>query len=957
MPRRAPTRATRGEPGRPRVGRAADAHPSSLPSQSGPRDGDRRRDDGWRDEVRGWEGGEETRGGDALLPPPPLPPSQRDARRGPPPPPRHHDRDRDRRPPSALHRGRSSPPRSASGSRDGSPRRRSPDGDGWRRDGRRPPPSPPRWRDDSEGDRGRGDWRGDRGRDHRGRDRDRDRDRSWRDDDPSRGGRGGGGWDAPPPPPPGGDWRRGPPSEHHPPRRHSDPLARAWSAADVKLQPRVPVAVPASAGSSPLLGGVLGGAGSAAPLASLDAAAADLSGGGRKRLAWGAGLSRLKSDGEGPPSAPGSAPASAAASPAAAPAARAAPATPIEAVDGAGAAPMEEEEDGGAAVAGGGGGATPAPSPLPPPPPPPLDPSRKLALLADLEAAEAAAAAAEDGLAAARAAADEAAAAAASASAAALAERRAEADADAEPASPPGRGRGRGRGRGGGGGRWGARSPAPPATASTVDAAVVAADAAARAGLVRLGRRAHVARVLADNRSRAAAAVATLPPPSAAVAACDGAPLYSCLAEAPAWASNAHAHAARGGALLTWLSHRRARLRERQLELALAYRALAERWRAAAARAAAAAARGRPPPPAAPRRDRSDRGLAAAVRSDYEEARVLRALQAVERVREMCAPPDQALDAREIDAALFLSRNGLVRNPLDDLEAERRVRPWGRREVAAFLDAYLATPKDFTAIAASLPGRDYAACVAFYYRHQKGDAFAVVRRKQQLKKRRLQTEVNRAHAYLGAAPPMPVAAAVAALPARSSPPRNAARGRRPAPPPPRRPRDDSDSAARSDGDARDRDRGGGGAGAWSAAEEAAFVAGVRTHGRDARAVAAAMGHTRTVGAVKSYYSKNRRRLGLDEEGGGGGGGGGDGDGGDRDAEEDSDGDATMHGPEPPPAAAAKAEPVAAGDEAGAPAGARPPAVKRSPDRDATPSPPPPPAKKGAFEAAEEEGGA
>jgi large subunit ribosomal protein L31 len=46
-------------------------------------------------------------------------------------------------------------------------------------------------------------------------------------------------------------------------------------------------------------------------------------------------------------------------------------------------------------------------------------------------------------------------------------------------------------------------------------------------------------------------------------------------------------------------------------------------------------------------------------------------------------------------------------------------------------------------------------------------------------------------------------------------------------------------------------------------EEAAFLAGVRAHGRAPAALAAAMGHTRTVGAVKSFFAKNRQRLGLD----------------------------------------------------------------------------------------------
>ena len=51
-----------------------------------------------------------------------------------------------------------------------------------------------------------------------------------------------------------------------------------------------------------------------------------------------------------------------------------------------------------------------------------------------------------------------------------------------------------------------------------------------------------------------------------------------------------------------------------------------------------------------------------------------------------------------------------------------------------------------------LEGRTTGACVQHYYRVQKLDEFAAVRRKQQLKKRRQQSEVNRSvTSYLGIA--------------------------------------------------------------------------------------------------------------------------------------------------------------------------------------------------------------
>ena len=50
-----------------------------------------------------------------------------------------------------------------------------------------------------------------------------------------------------------------------------------------------------------------------------------------------------------------------------------------------------------------------------------------------------------------------------------------------------------------------------------------------------------------------------------------------------------------------------------------------------------------------------------------------------------------------------------------------------------------------------LESRTTGDCVAHYYRIQKLDEFAAVRRKQQLKKRRQQSEVNRSITYLGIA--------------------------------------------------------------------------------------------------------------------------------------------------------------------------------------------------------------
>ena len=72
------------------------------------------------------------------------------------------------------------------------------------------------------------------------------------------------------------------------------------------------------------------------------------------------------------------------------------------------------------------------------------------------------------------------------------------------------------------------------------------------------------------------------------------------------------------------------------------------------------------------------------------------------------------------------------------------------------LDSSICAPQDFRRIAQFLDGRSTGDCVVYYYRTQKLDEFAAVRRKMQLKKRRMQSENNRAVSYMGV--PMPGAA-------------------------------------------------------------------------------------------------------------------------------------------------------------------------------------------------------
>lgn len=56
--------------------------------------------------------------------------------------------------------------------------------------------------------------------------------------------------------------------------------------------------------------------------------------------------------------------------------------------------------------------------------------------------------------------------------------------------------------------------------------------------------------------------------------------------------------------------------------------------------------------------------------------------------------------------------------------------------------------QDFRKIATHLRGRSTGDCIKYYYRNQKLDEFAAVRRKQQLKKRRMQSS-EKGRQYMG----------------------------------------------------------------------------------------------------------------------------------------------------------------------------------------------------------------
>lgn len=186
--------------------------------------------------------------------------------------------------------------------------------------------------------------------------------------------------------------------------------------------------------------------------------------------------------------------------------------------------------------------------------------------------------------------------------------------------------------------------------------------------------------------------------------------------------------------------------------------------------------------------------------------------------------PAEILDDYERKRSIFDTANSLVPDPVAQVEKERLIEPWTDEEKRIFMEKFLQypkvgqralnyrkcawtyisglssvkitrsaaaialihaskpclcdvcallpvvvkqplwrTPQDFHKISTFLTHRSPTDCIRFYYKHQKLDEFAAVRRKQQLKKRRLQTDLNKRNNYMAShafvvrvePPPMP----------------------------------------------------------------------------------------------------------------------------------------------------------------------------------------------------------
>ena len=122
---------------------------------------------------------------------------------------------------------------------------------------------------------------------------------------------------------------------------------------------------------------------------------------------------------------------------------------------------------------------------------------------------------------------------------------------------------------------------------------------------------------------------------------------------------------------------------------------------------------------------------------------ILQQLQRVEALKSIIKLPPQVLDPEERRLAAFKSRNALVEDPVAEVDALKLVRPWTAEEKKTFHEKFASFGKNFKRIAAFIDGRTTADCVVYYYQRQKTDDGFKGRRRALAKKKRAYAEAKR----------------------------------------------------------------------------------------------------------------------------------------------------------------------------------------------------------------------
>ncbi|BBM99462.1 protein MpRR-MYB1 [Marchantia polymorpha subsp. ruderalis] len=122
---------------------------------------------------------------------------------------------------------------------------------------------------------------------------------------------------------------------------------------------------------------------------------------------------------------------------------------------------------------------------------------------------------------------------------------------------------------------------------------------------------------------------------------------------------------------------------------------------------------------------------------DAHTRRRFLAMNPANRLRQDLKMPEMILDEKERCSRRFLSRNGLVEDPVSFEQERKSVNPWTDEEKTLFLEKFPLFNKNFSKIASYFQHKTTADCIEFYYRNQKSEDFEKIkRRRQQLKKRR-----------------------------------------------------------------------------------------------------------------------------------------------------------------------------------------------------------------------------
>lgn len=112
--------------------------------------------------------------------------------------------------------------------------------------------------------------------------------------------------------------------------------------------------------------------------------------------------------------------------------------------------------------------------------------------------------------------------------------------------------------------------------------------------------------------------------------------------------------------------------------------------------------------------------------------------------------PCQILDEKERSIQRFITNNALIEDPVAFEQERKTINPWTPEEKKIFFDTFFLYNKNFQKIASFIEHKTVADCIEFYYRNQKSEEFDMVRRSQQLKNRR---DYSRPSAYLATTTP------------------------------------------------------------------------------------------------------------------------------------------------------------------------------------------------------------